>query len=196
MGFGGLQAMGMTDQEKKEKRNAYQKAWRKANLEKAKASEKAWRDANREKETTRAKAWRNNNREKVNDSVKKWKKANLEKVKALEKSWRDANPESLRVNFNKKRALSFNKLHPDHDIKKERSLYILAKNCEAIFNEPFDVDHILPYGCGGWHHHDNLQVIPARINRQKKDNPDFQSNWPNFKTWRDLPEFLLSEKNF
>jgi hypothetical protein len=195
--------MGMTDQEKKEKRkqylleyNAVRRERYKNNPQKIDARNKKWRQDNKTTINAINKKWRDTNPEKMSNFRKAWDEKNPDNAKIRSKVWKDKNGELNHTFSSKHRALKLNKLHTEHDFELEKRLYVLARNCEAIFNESFEIDHILPYSCGGWHHHENLQVIPASVNRQKKNNPDFQSNWPNFKTWRDLPEFLLSEKNF
>ena len=155
---------------------------------------KAWRAANKEKRKEYKKAWDTANKEKQQEYKKAHYAENTDKYKNYSKAWRAANAELYYTFMTKQRALKLNRLHPDHDVEIERSLYILAKNCEAIFNEPFHIDHILPYDCGGTHHHLNLQVIPARVNRNKKNNLDYECNWPNFKTWKNLPDYLLIDK--
>lgn len=180
----------------KDKVKECKKAYYERNVDKVKKRCKAYYEANTERIKAQTKAWINANADKVKESRKAYREANADKLKESNKAWSAANQDIRYTGESKKRALKFNRLHPDHDVEIERSLYILAKNCEAIFNEPFDIDHILPYSCGGWHHNLNLQVIPARINRQKNNNPDYECSWPNYKTWRDLPDFLLKDKNF
>lgn len=62
-------------------------------------------------------------------------------------------------------------LHPDSDRAKEEELHKRAKQREIETGEKWCVDHVVPLGRGGWHHHDNLQVIPLSWNSQKQDNP-------------------------
>ena len=203
----------MTEEEKKNKKREYMKAWKAANAKKIRDYEKAYRQANADKLRERKKRYDTEYRqandekikarrrqhyitnfEKISEKNRKYYKTNSEKVKINTKKWKNNNPELHYVQSTKQRAFKLNRLHPDHDKEKEIVLYILSKNLEAIFNEPFDIDHILPYDCGGWHHHENLQVIPARINRTKQNNPDYECNWPGYKTWKDLPDYLLIDK--
>lgn len=160
------------------------------------AYNKAYKAKNKETISLYNKRYSIKNRNKCKERKKVYRESNLDKFKTYIKAWNDVNFHVKSTHNSKNRALRLNRLHPDHDVEIEKSLYILAKNCEAIFNEPFEIDHILPYDCGGWHHHLNLQVIPKRINRNKFNNPDYECNWPNYKTWRDLPDFLLKDKNF
>lgn len=51
-------------------------------------------------------------------------------------------------------------------VKEIYNLAVLRSNTTGI---KWDVDHIIPLNKGGRHAIDNLQVIPASINRSKKD---------------------------
>lgn len=56
------------------------------------------------------------------------------------------------------------------DLDYIKDIYKNAKEASLIFGIPFEVDHILPL-CGktvsGFHHENNLQVLPRNLNREK-----------------------------
>jgi hypothetical protein len=68
----------LTEEEKRERKRAYGKAYRQRNPE---------------KERARGKRWRANNPEKVQAKDKAWIAKNYEHKRATEKAWRDKNPE-------------------------------------------------------------------------------------------------------
>ena len=106
----------LTEEEKKARKNARNKAWALANPEKIKAKDKAWRLANlercrvnkntwrlanREKDRARSKAWRLTNPDKMKELVKSWKLSNPDKVKAAARVWALANPDKVRARTNR-----------------------------------------------------------------------------------------------
>ncbi|MGH2487451.1 MAG: hypothetical protein ACRDHE_15710, partial [Ktedonobacterales bacterium] len=62
-------------------------------------------------------------------------------------------------------------------------LHDTARLAEAFMGSPFHVDHILPLARGGKHHHDNLRVLPARLNLVKNDRLDSEVTDPEFHQW-------------
>lgn len=60
----------------KEEKNAYQREWRKRNLDKVKESNKKYREANQEKIKAAHKSWRDKNREHLNEKQKERYKEN------------------------------------------------------------------------------------------------------------------------
>jgi hypothetical protein len=101
------------------RKKAYDKAYRKANIDKTKANDKAYYAANPDKLKARAKAWceanpdkrkatdkayRDANRDKIKayyaankDKLKAYYAANPDKAKARAKAWREANPDKKKV---------------------------------------------------------------------------------------------------
>ena len=65
----------------------------------------------------------------------------------------------------------------------------MKKRLEQCLDIKYNIDHILPTARGGYHHHLNLQVIPADINFKKNDNLEFRH--PSLVHWTELPVFLL-----
>ena len=53
------------------------------------------------------------------------------------------------------------------------------------------VDHIIPIKHGGFHHHENLQVLPANVNLAKSSTPFWVSS--TYKDFRAVPQWLWPE---
>lgn len=107
---------------------------------------------------------------------------------ASRKRWKEKHPEVLRAGWQRRTAREKSLLHPAHDYAKET---IICAEAVRLTNETgirHDVDHIIPLAKGGWHHHDNLQVLPHSINKAKLANP-FWEQAP-YKSWRYVPEEL------
>lgn len=80
-------------------------------------------------------------------------------------------------------------LHPLHNMEVEKNMIIERSKKEMETGMKFEIDHIYPIIHGGPHHHDNLQLIPRRINIQKKDRLDYFN--PTIKHWSEIPTHLL-----
>lgn len=96
--------MAMSEEDRKEKESAYQKAYREANKEKM----KAWREANRDKHNAYCKSYAEANPEKIKvyyeankenlkAKARAYYQANKEKLNAQTNAWREANPEKLQA---------------------------------------------------------------------------------------------------
>lgn len=151
--------------------------------------------------------WQNDNKEKARESSYKWDSRNSDKrlkmskryyhnnkeyYRKMTKNWRDKNPEANALKCSKYRAKKLNAIHPDHNpnIEKEmrRTVHKMNKNSEV----KYVLDHILPLSEGGYHHHQNLQILPKTLNLEKRDS----LKWKNDKYihWTDLPSFLIPDQ--
>lgn len=81
-----------------------------------------------------------------------------------------------------------NLIHPDLDANAEKTLYLLAAELTQKTGKPHQVDHIIPLISGGWHHHDNLQILPGPINASKSTNAFWTH--PDYLSWKDVPNHL------
>lgn len=161
-------------------RNALTRAWKKSNPEKVNADCRAWRKANPEKHRAMTRAWR---------------EKNMEKFSALVRAWSALNPDRRRMSVSKyaknnmPMVLARNKLYQQ---RKRRAVpswantffmeeaYALAQLRTRVLGYEWEVDHIVPLRSPivcGLHTHDNLQVIPARLNYLKSN-----------RYWPDMPE--------
>jgi hypothetical protein len=97
----------MTPEERKEKRRAYDKVYKKANKEKCRTQNKIYCETNKEKLRAYRKARYKAHPKKAmtpekirkshNDSNKAWRKANPEKQRAASKAWGEVNKDKLRA---------------------------------------------------------------------------------------------------
>lgn len=102
--------------------------------------------------------------------------------------WRKKNRDKDRANAARHATRKLSQMHPDAN---ERIIGMLYAEAVALTSETgikHQVDHIIPLAAGGWHHHENMQVLPMRINCQKNDNAFWQTH--QFKDWRSVPESL------
>lgn len=67
-------------------------------------------------------------------------------------------------------------------------MFKLAADLSRATRTPHHVDHIIPLVAGGWHHHDNLQVLPDTVNLSKGTNPFWVSSW--YRDFRSVPQAL------
>lgn len=74
-------------------RKAYQKAWRKANVEKVKAYQKAYREANLEKAKAYRAAHYRANTDTYKQKAKEWAQANPDRRYEITSKWRDEHPD-------------------------------------------------------------------------------------------------------
>jgi hypothetical protein len=103
-----------------------------------------------------------------------------------EKPWMNAQKTRRRYAVKKAR------MHPDLNHTSERALFEQAARLARETGVEHHVDHIIPLKHGGWHHHDNLQVLPGPVNLEKGTNPLWYH--PGYKSWRDVPEHLWPEQ--
>ena len=87
--------------------------------------------------------------------------------------WREENRGKHNSSGSLARAKRAKRNVPWADLDYIKDLYTNAKEASEIFGISFEVDHILPL-CGktisGFHHEDNLQVLPRNLNREKYNN--------------------------
>ena len=145
--------------------STYNKAWRAANKERTRANKKAWRAANQ--------GW-------VRANKKAWYEANKTRARANNKAWYEANVEKAHALAAVHRAVRCGATLPPGQV-----IVDAAEACSHIYTEArrltsetglaHHVDHIVPCADGGLHAPENLQVVPAYINRlkQAQDNDAF-----------------------
>lgn len=150
-----------------------------------------WRIANPEKVRDYEAKYAERNPEKIRAKKARWSIANKEKRRTLNRNWTISHRQEVRDKNRRRKATIQGRVHPLHDKSQELAISSLAKSLAAETGIAHHVDHIIPLAHGGWHHHLNLQVLPESVNRQKWDNPFWQSD--GFKSWRDVPQFLWPE---
>ena len=129
----------------------------------------AWATENYEK----VRLWWRGDREAARIRGQKWREGNREKKRQLDREWKQRNPDKIVARDHRRRGLLMGRLHPDHDMKLEQSLQMAKRRISDCLGIQHHLDHIVPLNAGGWHHHLNLQVIPAYWNLRKNDDPRF-----------------------
>lgn len=113
------------------------------------------------------------------------------KSKLRNQVWSAKYPERRSQRAAKRRALKRSLHHPQHDESVELRLHEEAKRLTAETGIEHHVDHIIPIKHGGFHHHENLQVLPANVNLAKSSTPFWVSS--TFKDFRAVPQWLWPE---
>ena len=84
-----------------------------------------------------------------------------------------------------------NRTHPDIDRNIERALFEDASKLTKETGVDHHVDHIIPIKHGGWHHHENMQILPGPVNLSKSSSPFWTSS--EYKDFRSVPQSLWPE---
>ena len=132
--------------------------------ERRKAYNKAYREANKDKILPRQKAYR---------------EANKDKIRAYQLAYYEANKPQSFANAAKRKALKIPALLPTTDKELIKKLYEQRAEMSEKHGEQYHVDHIIPLSIGGAHHQDNMRVITAKENLEKKDKyiPELGGVW-------------------
>ena len=142
----------------KEQKTEYDVKYREQNKEKIKERDFLYRQKNKEKIAKRgARHCRNNKKKKAENSAR----------------YLQNNKERVYIRNAKRRAIKFNQTTPNADLRIIQLYYAVCGETNEILGDIFfHVDHIQPISKGGLHHGDNLQILEASLNIQKKDR------WP------------------
>jgi hypothetical protein len=174
--------------ENKEKIREDRRLFRELNKEKIREEKRLYRELNKEKIRIKKENDYKNNRDKVLNRVNAYRKNNAGIIREKRALHRRLNRDLYNQRHRKREAIKKNRFHPDSDVVKEKALY---QECIRISKETgvkHQVDHIIPIAVGGWHHHDNLQILPALLNFSKCSNPFWEME--GFKSWKDVPKNL------
>lgn len=149
-----------------EERSLIRKAYRKANKDKIREYNKSYNEANRDAVNRQCAEYRKNNR----DKIRSYLLANSDKIKQKRAEYQENNRSREAERANKYRALkrgqSLNLSKPDRQMISE--IYRQMTRLNSIFGSVvFNVDHTIPISRGGFHHPNNLQLVPAKWNRSK-----------------------------
>lgn len=164
--------------------------WVRKNRAKIRVSQRAWRGRNPEK--MRAKRLRHAQRNPKASSIrgKSYYGRNVESQRLRSAEWRRKNPAIFLAQKAAQRARKIERSHPSADLLKIKAIF---DECARLSKTgvKHDVDHIIPLSRGGWHHQDNLQVLPSTVNGSKHNDPFWEL--AGYKSWRDVPEHLWPE---
>ena len=131
--------------------------WIAANPERHKAIKSAWSKANPEGQAKRSRAWY---------------LANKEKADAASKAWIEDNRGRVNARAMRHQAEKFQRTPPWADLGLIDDIYTLASIYRDAGHD-VHVDHGIPLRgkrVTGLHTHDNLQILPASVNRSKSNH--------------------------
>ena len=114
------------------------------------------------------------------------RKTNIRRAK-----WSEENKPRCALRSSRRRTLKRNQLHADHNFLVEQQMRNAAEKLTKQTGVEHHVDHIIPIKHGGWHHHENLQILPAPVNQSKSSSPFWVSS--EYKDFRSVPQSLWPE---
>ena len=130
------------------------------------------------------------NRDSLLEYSKKWSKKNRASIRERERAYLENNRAKIYAKIAKREAAKRRLIHPDTDNSKIMGFFNSAKIATLSSGVKHSVDHIIPMAKNGWHHQDNLQVIPSSMNSEKGKKAFWLAPSMEFKDWRDVPREL------
>jgi hypothetical protein len=169
-------------------------------IKKRRENERRWRATRTpeqiEKKRQRMLEYRRKNKETAKKTNKQWRAVRSPEQRERDKQgmrkYQQQNPEKVNAINHRRRARKKSQIHPKLNRQLEEAIHDQCIHLTHTTGILHHVDHIIPLSCGGWHHHDNLQCLPANLNLQKKDNPVWEHH--GYKCWRDVPTHLWPEQ--
>lgn len=149
------------------------------------------RNRNRQRQYRKDPEYRRRYNEYINERYAN-KEERLASARVRGKRHRQKHPEMVAMKTRRRYAEKKRRTHPDLDKKEELKLFRFAAKLTKAMGLPHHVDHIIPLSSGGWHHHENLQVLPDFMNLEKGTDPFWERE--HFKSWRDVPEHLWPDQ--
>jgi 5-methylcytosine-specific restriction endonuclease McrA len=151
--------------------NATSLAWREKNVDRVAKNKAAYHQANRTTLLSKSAQWRAANPERVLQQIAAWRLANPEKIKAANSAYRLNNPEARKAHHQNRRArkklvggkLSSNLVKKLFELQRGK-----CACCKQSLGKDYHLDHILPLALGGSNTDDNMQLLKARCNMEKK----------------------------
>jgi 5-methylcytosine-specific restriction endonuclease McrA len=159
----------------KEEKQTYDKAYYEIHKEKY----KAWREDRKGEKRAYDKVYNEVNKEKRRADHKIFHAANRGNQCARMAADYQAKKGEYFARASKRRALKIQAVLPTTDDELIKNLYELRKFMTEEYGEQHHVDHIIPLSIGGAHHQDNMRVITAKENLEKKDKyiPELGGAW-------------------
>ena len=167
------------DKAKRAANRATCKAWYQANKEEKAAYNKAYNETHKEEKSVNCKAWYQANREEKGAYNKAYSETHKEEISVQNKVYYETHKEESNARCVKRKALKIQAILPTTDDELMKNLYKLRKFMTEEYGEQYHVDHIIPLSIGGAHHQDNMRVITAKENLEKKDKyiPELGGVW-------------------
>jgi hypothetical protein len=154
-----------------EKHRAQSRQYLEANRARVNAVKLIWHATNAEALRIKSAEYYAANKDKANAATRRWREANAEHVKATSAAYRAANPDAMRIKKQNRRALKKavgGKLSAGLSDK----LFKLQKGkcpcCGHPLGDDYHRDHKMPLALGGSNTDDNMQLLRAKCNLQKK----------------------------
>ena len=109
--------------------------------------------------------------QKFRDATKRWCARNPEKVAAKSSEYRKNHLEYFAAAESHRRASILNSSLSNNAVDKAviANLYVVSRRLSDCTGFSWEVDHIVPLSLGGSHTPNNLQVVPQKWNRVKKN---------------------------
>lgn len=155
-----------------EKKSSAYRKWRLANPEKVAERKARYAKLNPEKMKAAGARYHALNSEKINERKRKAREDNPESGRSSCKKWSLENKEKKAEINHRRRAMEKSAI-PDtfgeFDKFVIQEAYEMAKRRFQMTGYKWHVDHMIPLAKGGLHEATNIQVIPAKMNVQKRD---------------------------
>jgi hypothetical protein len=157
-------------------------------IECGKQRKREWREKNKDHHNAYMVKYREENRELCIERGKIYREKNLEKELLRSKNYKLNNPVIRQLGSYKTNAIKNDAYHEQHDPKIEAVLIEMKIRLQKCLGVKFILHKIIPMNKGGYHHHQNIQVIPKAL--EAIANKLYKTDQPILKSWRDVPAFL------
>jgi 5-methylcytosine-specific restriction endonuclease McrA len=119
----------------------------------------------------RAAGYRAKDPQKFRDATKRWRARNPEKAAESSSEYRKNHPEYFAAAESRRRASILNSSLSNNAVDRGivDGMYVVARRLSDCTGFGWEVDHIVPLSLGGSHTPNNLQVVPQKWNRVKKN---------------------------
>jgi 5-methylcytosine-specific restriction endonuclease McrA len=109
--------------------------------------------------------------QKFRDATKRWCARNPEKIAAKSSEYRKNHLEYFAAASSRRRSIILKSAQTNNAVDKGivDGMYVVARRLSVCTGFGWDVDHIVPLSLGGSHTPNNLQVVPQKWNRVKKN---------------------------
>ncbi len=157
-------------------------------IECGKQRKREWREKNKDRHNAYMVKYREENRELCIERGKIYREKNLKKELLRSKNYKLNNPVIRQLGSYKTNAIKNDAYHEQHDPKIEAVLIEMKIRLQKCLGVKFILHKIITMIKGGYHHHQNIQVIPKSF--EGIANKLIKHDNPILKYWGDTPEFL------